>query len=122
MDESYISDPLTMILLPDVGIKKRRLLHFPGSRLASKMTQNTLPLLTDPSSGTKLKIFTETEADHEFASELFTEGLMEGNLMKASAGLHTLQDSFAHAGTIAELGHAHFWQLIRCKKNHDLTT
>lgn len=109
MDESYISDPLTMILLPDVGIKKRRLLHFPGSRLASKMTQNTLPLLTDPSSGTKLKTFTETEADHEFASELFTEGLMEGNLMKASAGLHTLQDSFAHAGTIAELGHAHFW-------------
>lgn len=111
MDESYISDPLSMILLPDVGIKKRRLLHFPGSRLANKLTTDKLPdfLLHDPSSGLKLKIFTETEADHSFASEMFTEGLIEGDLMKAAAGLHTLEDSFAHAGTIAELGHAHFW-------------
>lgn len=109
MDESYISDPVTMILLPDVGVKKRRLLHFPGSRLASKLSQDTIPLTTDPSSGSKLLLFTETEADHEFATEMFTEGLMEGNLMKASAGLHTLEDSFAHAGTIAEIGHAHFW-------------
>ncbi|MBY0555351.1 hypothetical protein K2P97_12535 [bacterium] len=109
MDESYISDPLSMIILPDVGVKKRRLLHFPGSRLASKMTVSTLPSFLDPSSGVKLKSFTETEADHEFATEMFTEGLMQGDLMKASAGLHTLEDSFAHAGTIAELGHAHFW-------------
>ncbi|MEK6628419.1 MAG: hypothetical protein AABY53_07315, partial [Bdellovibrionota bacterium] len=28
--------------------------------------------------------------------------------MKAAAGLHVLQDSFSHAGTISELGHAHF--------------
>lgn len=111
MDESYISDPLSMILLPDVGIKKRRLLHFPGSRLANKLTVDKLPdfLLHDPSSGVKLKMFTETEADHSFATEMFTEGLMQGDLLKASVGLHTLEDSFAHAGTIAELGHAHFW-------------
>lgn len=109
MDESYISDPLSMIILPDVGVKKRRLLHFPGSRMANKLTIDTLPTFLDPSSGIKLKTFTETEADHEFATEMFTEGLMEGNLMKASTGLHTLEDSFAHAGTIAELGHAHFW-------------
>lgn len=109
MDESYISDPMSMILLPEVGIKKRRLLHFPGTRLANKLTVDTLPSFLDPSSGVKLKTFTETEADHEFATELFTEGLMQGNLMKVSAGLHTLEDSFAHAGTISELGHAHFW-------------
>lgn len=109
MDESYISDPVSMILLPEVGVKKRRLLHFPGSRLANKLTVDTLPTFLDPSSGTRLRTFTETEADHEFATEMFTEGLMEGNLMKTAAGLHTLQDSFAHAGTISELGHAHFW-------------
>lgn len=109
MDESYISDPLSMIILPDVGVKKRRLLHFPGSRIANKLTVSTLPTILDPSSKVQLKTFTETEADHEFATEMFTEGLMSGNLMMASAGIHTLEDSFAHAGTIAELGHAHFW-------------
>ena len=109
MDESYISDPLSMIVLPDVGIKKRRLLHFPGSRIANKLTVSKLPSILDPSSGVQLRTFTETEADHEFATEMFTEGLMQGDLMKASTGLHTLEDSFAHAGTIAELGHAHFW-------------
>lgn len=117
MDESYISDPLSMILLPLTGIKKRRLLHFPGSRLANKLTVDTADkaakdlhlAFLDPSSGIPLKELTETEADHEFATEMFTEGLMEGNLMKASAGIHTLEDSFAHAGTISELGHAHFW-------------
>lgn len=109
MDESYMSDPLSMILLPDVGIKKRRLLHFPGSKLASKITTETLPSFFDPSSGVKLKMYTETEADHEFATEMFTEGLMQGDLMKTAAGIHTLQDSFSHAGTVAELGHAHFW-------------
>lgn len=115
MDESYISDPLSMIVLPMTGIKKRRLLHFPGSPLANRLNPAEMQsrlgglLKTDPSSGYPLSTFTETEAEHEFATELFTEGLMEGNLMKISAGLHTLQDSFAHAGTIAEIGHAHFW-------------
>ncbi|MGZ3691179.1 MAG: hypothetical protein ACXVAX_06735, partial [Pseudobdellovibrio sp.] len=70
---------------------------------------NTLPTIIDPSSKTLLRTFTETEADHDFATEMFTEGLMTGDLMKAATGLHTLEDSFAHAGTIAELGHAHFW-------------
>jgi hypothetical protein len=109
MDESYISDPTSMILMPTVGVKKRRLLHFPGSRVANKLTIDRLPSILDPSSGMPLKSFTETEADHEFATEMLTEGLMEGNFLKASVGIHTLEDSFAHAGTIAELGHAHFW-------------
>ena len=109
MDESYISDPLSMIILPDVGIKKRRLLHFPGSRIANKLTVDTLPTIIDPSSKVKLRTFTETEADHEFATEMLNEGMMSGDLMMVGTGLHTLEDSFAHAGTIAELGHAHFW-------------
>lgn len=111
MDESYISDPLSMILLPQTGLKKRRLLHFPASRVANKLTIDllNLPAFLDPSSKAPLKALTETEAEHEFATEMFTEGLMEGNLMKVGAGLHTLEDSFAHAGTISELGHAHFW-------------
>jgi len=109
MDESYISDPLSMIILPQTGLKKRRLLHFPASRIANKLTIDRIPFFLDPSTGAPLKALTETEADHEFATEMFTEGLMEGNLMKAAAGIHTLEDSFAHAGTISELGHAHFW-------------
>jgi hypothetical protein len=109
MDEAYISEPLSMIFLPMTGVKKRRLLHFPGTRQASKMTIDTLTNFLEPSTGVPLKVFTKTEEDHEFASEMLTEGLMEGNLMKASVGLHTLEDSYAHAGTISELGHAHFW-------------
>ena len=109
MDESFISDPLSMIILPDVGIKKRRLLHFPGTRIANKLTVDTLPTIIDPSSKVKLRTFTETEADHEFATQMFNEGLQTGDLMMVGTGLHTLEDSFAHAGTIAELGHAHFW-------------
>ncbi len=113
MDESYLSDPVSMILLPQTGLKKRRLLHFPASRLANKLTVDQLKIpFFDPSSKLPLKILTETEAEHEFATELFTEGLMEGNLMKAGAGLHTLEDSFAHAGTFSELGHAHFWHNV----------
>ncbi|OFZ29706.1 MAG: hypothetical protein A2622_10820 [Bdellovibrionales bacterium RIFCSPHIGHO2_01_FULL_40_29] len=109
VDESYISDPLTMIIFANTGVKKRRLLHFPGSRVANKVTVNTLPTFLDPSTGEKLRSFTETEADHEFGTELFNEGLMRGDLMMAAAGLHTLEDSFAHAGTIVEIGHSHFW-------------
>jgi hypothetical protein len=113
MDESYISDPVSMILLPQTGLKKRRLLHFPASRLANKLTVDQIKIpFFDPSSNLPLKVLTETEAEHEFATELFTEGLMEGNLMKAGAGLHTLEDSFAHAGTFSELGHAHFWHNV----------
>ena len=115
MDEAYISDPLSMIVLPMTGIKKRRLLHFPGSPLSNKLRPEEIMqklaglLKNDPSSGLTLSSYTETEAEHEFATELMTEGLMQGDLMKVGAGLHTLEDSFAHAGTIAELGHAHFW-------------
>ena len=113
MDESYISDPLSMIILPLTGIKKRRLLHFPASRVASEIAQQSIPggiqAVFDPTTNLPLKEFTETEANHAFASEMLTEGLREGSLLKASVGLHTLEDSYAHAGTIAELGHAHFW-------------
>jgi hypothetical protein len=37
------------------------------------------------------------------------EGLKEGNLMKCGAGLHTLEDSYAHAGTAPIEGHAQVW-------------
>jgi hypothetical protein len=113
MDESYLSDPTSMIVNVEIGLKKRRLLHFPGSRLANKMTADTLDvrsgLVVEPTTGQPLRALTETEADHPFATEMFTEGLMEGNLMKAAAGLHTLEDSFAHAGNFSEIGHANLW-------------
>ncbi len=113
MDESYISDPMSMIVLPDVGMKKRRLLHFPATRESVRgFDPNALPSWVskvDPALRTPLTTMTETIANCEFASEMFSEGLAEGDLMKASAGLHTLEDSYAHAGTISELGHAHFW-------------
>ena len=38
MDESYISDPTSMIFLPMTGIKKRRLLHFPSTRIGGKLS------------------------------------------------------------------------------------
>ncbi len=111
MDESYVSDPVSMIIVAETGVKKRRLLHFPGSRLANKLTVDTLPFsfYRDPSSGARLRIFTETVEEDDFATEMFTEGLMKGSFLEAAVGLHTLEDSFAHAGTISELGHAHFW-------------
>jgi hypothetical protein len=40
---------------------------------------------------------------------MLMEGLKRGNLMMASASIHTLEDSFAHAGTPAEIGHAMVW-------------
>jgi hypothetical protein len=41
MDESYISDPTSMIMLPITGIKKRRLLHFPSSRIVGSVASDT---------------------------------------------------------------------------------
>src|SRR5436190_1962198 len=32
MDESFISDPTSMLILPIGGVHKRRLLHFPAER------------------------------------------------------------------------------------------
>lgn len=130
MDESYISDPTSMIFLPVTGIKKRRLLHFPSSRMngaGSSTVQRQIFGMDDlgefstsivkkvetwskkQTSVADINFFTETIEDHPFASQMLMEGLKEGNLMKASAGLHTLEDSFAHAGTPAEQGHALFW-------------
>jgi hypothetical protein len=130
MDESYISDPTSMILLPLTGIKKRRLLHFPSSRDLGGMIANTQIRILGFDNMTKvqktaadlavkltgyegkledLALKTETVEDHPFGSEMFTEGLKTGNLMLASGGLHTLEDSFAHAGTPAEEGHVNFW-------------
>src|SRR4051812_29813945 len=46
MDESYISDPTSMIVLPVTGVRKRRLLHFPsqrkGTQLSSQAQQKVL--------------------------------------------------------------------------------
>jgi hypothetical protein len=130
MDESYVSDPTSMILLPLTGIKKRRLLHFPSSRDLGGMIANTQIRILGFDNMTKvqktaadmlvkitgyegkledLALKTETVEDHPFGSEMFTEGLKTGNLMLAAGGLHTLEDSFAHAGTPAEEGHVNFW-------------
>lgn len=110
MDESYISDPVSTIVAIQFGVKKRRLLHFPGSRLeGGELEQDFLSGIFSFGAENRMAKFTETRADDDFATEMFTEGLMEGNLMKASVGLHTLEDSFAHAGTFAEAGHAEFW-------------
>jgi hypothetical protein len=129
MDESYMSDPTSLMFLPLTGVKKRRVLHFPSSRIvggANVETQNEILGITNDSfqksvidsfvkySGfqgdlNSLNFFTQTEEDHAFGSQMLMEGLKEGNLMKAAGGLHTLEDSFAHAGTAAEHGHADFW-------------
>src|ERR1700744_897244 len=37
MDESYLSDPTSMILMPITGVAKRRLLHFPASRVVGAL-------------------------------------------------------------------------------------
>lgn len=129
MDESFISDPTSLMFLPLTGVKKRRILHFPSSRIvggANVETQNEILGLGGDTFQKKvidsfvkmtgfegdlstLNFFTQTEEDHAFGSQLLMEGLKAGNLMMASAGLHTLEDSFAHAGTAAEQGHADFW-------------
>lgn len=57
----------------------------------------------------RLAVYTQTQADSPFASSLLREGLREGDLMKAAASLHTLEDSFAHAGFSAEVGHTMHW-------------
>jgi len=125
MDESYISDPMSTIVLFLSGVKKRRLLHFPSDRMAGSLNAEAQRSMIDLSQIqlvrwmadyfdyegdlTKLNLMSETEADHPFASELLMEGLKEGNLMKAGASLHVLEDSYAHAGTPAEEGHRGFW-------------
>ena len=35
MDENFLSDPTSLIILPFDGIKKRRLLHFPAIRFGN---------------------------------------------------------------------------------------
>ena len=130
MDESYISDPTSMVFLPVSGVKKRRLLHFPSSRVVGVINADTQHVILGFSNMSDMKLsffrkfaefvgyhdsiealnlFTETEEDHEFASELLMRGMKRGNLMMAGASLHTLEDSFAHAGTPAEQGHAAIW-------------
>lgn len=136
MDESFLSDPTSMIILVFDGIHKRRLLHFPATRVGANMSakaqQKVLGFdkfiashewliktglhLVDKNDITKLDnviFFSDTVrgsvSGGEFASQMFSEAIKEGDLMKAGAGLHVLEDSFAHAGTPAEDGHAAYW-------------
>lgn len=128
MDESYISDPTSLMILPLTGVRKRRLLHFPSfmisgsANTAAQEKLGSLDALSDlqkeiaeslgkryESQLNSVQLMTETTEDNPFASELLMEGLRAGDLMMASAGLHTIEDSYAHAGTPAELGHALFW-------------
>ncbi len=129
MDESFISDPTSMIFMPVTGVKKRRLLHFPSARksTANSETERQIFGMNDLGefatealqtiaewAGFKgkldeINVFTTTESDDPFASQMLFEGMQEGNLMKAATGLHTLEDSFAHEGTPAGAGHAMWW-------------
>src|SRR6185312_14741340 len=127
MDECFLSDPTSMILLPLDGVKKRRLLHFPSIRLANKFATGTqdesfgfsyygvykkigdLLMRTYNLDATRVIWHSTTVPNDPFASGLMREALREGNLMKAGASIHTLEDSYAHAGTSAEVGHTAFW-------------
>jgi hypothetical protein len=129
MDESFISDPTSMIFMPVTGVKKRRLLHFPSARKSrsnSEAERQVFGLNDLGEFGTEvtakiaqwagytgniedINLFTTTEQDDPFASQMLFEGMQEGNLMKAATGLHTLEDSFAHEGTPAGAGHAMWW-------------
>lgn len=130
MDESFISDPVSMIFMPVAGVKKRRLLHFPATRykgsLAPSIEQESfgfgeftglrkavvdylIKLYGFEGDLRKLVAHSETVENDSFASVLMMEGLREGDLMKAGASLHVLEDSYAHAGTTAEIGHTSFW-------------
>ena len=95
MDESWVSSPFW----PPVGgldVKIRRLFHFAGTEKAGKFKAETFA---------GLKFVTKTEPNHPIANEMITEGLEKGWLLEAATGLHTLEDSYAHAGTIAQVGH-----------------
>jgi hypothetical protein len=128
MDECFLSDPTSLILLPFDGIKKRRLLHFPSIRngndiavanqdegfgfeelkgLRKKISDHLIKKYNFDVSGVTLH--TTTVPNDPFASGLIREGLREGDLMKAGASLHVIEDSYAHAGTSAEIGHTSFW-------------
>lgn len=130
MDESFMSDPTSLMFLPLTGVKKRRLLHFPASRVAGTLSskvqlseigaeeftgfKKTIVEYIAKFSGAgqpvdTINFFTKTKEADRFATEMLSEGLNEGNLMKAAASLHVLEDSFAHAGTPAEEGHRSFW-------------
>lgn len=128
MDESYISDPTSMILLIGTGIKKRRLLHFPSSRVVGKLNTETQKQLLGAATeiqqkiqdyiaefaeyqgdGEAVSLVTKTMPGHPVATELLMRGLKQGNLMMAAASLHVLEDSYAHAGTSAEKGHSEQW-------------
>ncbi len=94
MDETYMSSPMIPLLY--VGIRVRRLLHFASTAQDNDLTSGIFGL----------KLNSETVPNHPMASELLMEGLKEGSLLKASASLHVLEDSYAHAGTPAQIGHA----------------
>jgi hypothetical protein len=133
MDESFVSDPMSLMFLGLSGVKKRRMLHFPADRFVGKMnakaqqytygvTFQDVPapvqivavklmksLKFPPKKLMKMNFLTEVEKDHFLATQLLRLGLENGDLMQAAASLHVLEDSFAHAGTPAGEGHRGSW-------------
>lgn len=129
MDQSFLSDPESLIMLPADGVKKRRLLHFPSSMKLTSMTEDTESrvlgmsldrierkvqdvlgaLLHREVDLSGLSMFSKTEEGNLWSTELLMRGLKAGNLMMAATSLHTLEDSFAHAGFPAEEGHFYVW-------------
>ena len=129
MDESYISDPMSMIFLPVTGVKKRRLLHFPSSReggsLSAAVQERILSIPTNELIKTisdkiikgspyendlkNIVLVSNTVENSEWASQLLIKGLKSGDLMMAAASLHVIEDSYAHAGNPAGEGHFYEW-------------
>jgi len=104
-DESKISSPMEEMdgriknnwWQPLLGERIRRLIHFPSTDFTTSL---------NPTEMMHLDLSPETKPNCPMASEMITEGLEQGNFLKASTGLHTLEDSYSHAGFGAMLGHA----------------
>lgn len=94
-DENIITTPMSPTILTGTQLRK---VHFPGYVKAGQLSTYQFLGVSD---------VTKTRAMHDFASELFTEGLKERDLFKAIQSFHTMQDSFSHHGTPQIFGHAY---------------
>jgi hypothetical protein len=119
-------------MVPDViiGTKMRRLFHFPCDPYSPEKGANSLSNLLGGASSNFLEFMThlmsadlqkrveawvrgvnglcETFPVHPMAYNMLDEGLERGNLIEAATAIHTIEDSFAHAGTYSNIGHAVF--------------
>jgi hypothetical protein len=119
-------DETVVVASPFWEFKSRRLFHFPCFTKAIALEDNRMGEKTDkddPLAKAKAEHvdWCETEHDHPMAYLLMYEGMchdcdpktnktvpdaLKGDLLKAATALHTIEDSYAHEGTPAEVGHA----------------